>query len=73
MKVGIDYLLLLVKEHGAEKALRYINVEDIEDHDAKVIARTIKFSGEMLERVLTDRIHERDAIKDGPTDQNGAA
>ena len=65
MKVSIDHLLLLVKEHGAEKALRYIDVEQIDDHDAKVIARTIKFSGEMLESVLVDRIHERDSIANG--------
>ena len=65
MKVSIDHLLLLVKEHGAEKALRYINVEDIEDHELKVIARTIKYSGEMLESVLVDRIHERDNINNG--------
>lgn len=65
MKVTIDHLLLLIKEHGAEKALRYINIEEIEDHDAKVIARTIKFSGEMLETVLVDKIHERDNVSAG--------
>lgn len=65
MKVTIDHLLLLVREHGAEKALRYIDVEQIEDHDAKVIARTVKYSSEMLEQVLLDRVCERDVEQNG--------
>lgn len=65
MKVSIDHLLLLVKEHGAEKALKYINIEDIEDHTVKVIARTIKYSGEALENTLIDKIYERDAKING--------
>lgn len=73
MKVGIDHLLLLVKEHGAEKALRYINIEDIEDHALKVIARTIQYSAQTFEGVIIDRIHERDALKGGSTDNNSIA
>lgn len=65
MKVCIDHLLLLVKEHGAEKALRYINIEEIDDHELKLIARTLKYSGETLENVLVDRIHDRDNIANG--------
>lgn len=62
MTISIDQLLLLIKENrGVEKALQKIDVEDIEDHDAKVISRTIKYSCEMLESVLVDRIQERDS------------
>lgn len=60
MKVSIDHLLLLVKEHGAEKALRYINIENIEHDAARIIARTIQYSCGELENVLVDAITERD-------------
>lgn len=66
MKVTVDYLLLLVREHGAEKALRYIDVEEIEDHTAKVIARTVQHSGQTLEQFLIDMICARDATSTKP-------
>lgn len=68
MKASIDHLLYLIKQVGVEKALQGIDIESIEDPDdpmeknsIRIICRTIKYSCEELERVLIDRISERDA------------
>lgn len=60
MQVSIDYLLLLIKEHGALAALDMIDIESIDDgkdNTLKVICRTLKYSAEQLELVLIDKIH----------------
>jgi hypothetical protein len=59
MKASIDHLLYLIKENGVEKSLDMIDIESIEDHTIKVICRTIKYSSEELEKVLIDRIYDR--------------
>ena len=61
MKPSIDQLLLLVKEHGAEKALKYIDIETLDDPTLKIIARTIRHSCEALENELVDQIYKRDS------------
>lgn len=58
---------------GVERALQCIDIESIEDPDdptgknsIRIICRTIKYSSEELERVLLDRISERDAKLKSP-------
>lgn len=59
----LDNLLYKVKLQGAEKTLKNMDVDTIEDHTIKVIARTILTACERLEEELVDKISSRDSAK----------
>lgn len=56
MTITNDFLLQLFKQHGIEEGLTKINVEDVEDHTAKIVLRTISHSHQTLMKTLKSGI-----------------
>lgn len=58
MKYDAKYILRLIEVHGSiEKALNYIDIEQIDDLTIKIICRTFKASCEGLMAELNDIVN----------------